>query len=92
VPPLRSLGPEALRDRLLERQEEREAVADCDTRVPSLRVEPRGHPPPSVTDGCLLAGSHTFCTKESFDAVARAVSEYAFITTELPVILSLEVN
>ena len=35
---------------------------------------------------------HTFCTIETFANVAQAVQEYAFSTSELPVILSLEVT
>lgn len=45
-----------------------------------------GDKDPIVTHG------HTFCTKETFDAVARAVGECAFVTSELPVILSLEMH
>ena len=35
---------------------------------------------------------HTFCTVETFDAVAVAVGECAFVTSKLPVFLSLEVK
>ena len=41
---------------------------------------------PMVTHG------HTFVTIESFAAVAEAVAETAFITSDLPVILSLEMH
>jgi len=41
---------------------------------------------PVVTHG------HTFCTIVSFDEVARACGEAAFVTTALPVILSLEMH
>jgi len=47
---------------------------------------PRQDPNPKVTHG------HTFCTIEKFDAVARAIGECAFITAELPVVLSLEMH
>jgi|EP00966_Prymnesium_polylepis_P209707 hypothetical protein len=35
---------------------------------------------------------HTFCTRVLFDDVAAAIGECAFVTTELPIILSLEVG
>jgi len=35
---------------------------------------------------------HTFCTIENFDAVAEAVAECAFATSQLPVSLSLEMH
>eukprot|EP00966_Prymnesium_polylepis_P099572 2306088-Prymnesium_polylepis.1 len=35
---------------------------------------------------------HTFCTSETFGNVAKAVEECAFVTSELPLILSLEVT
>eukprot|EP00966_Prymnesium_polylepis_P311204 7189773-Prymnesium_polylepis.1 len=35
---------------------------------------------------------HTFCTVVSFDDVARAVAECAFVTSQLPLILSLEMH
>ena len=41
---------------------------------------------PKVTHG------HTFCTVEQFSEVAKAISECAFVTSELPVILSLEMH
>ena len=41
---------------------------------------------PRITHG------HTFCTKEDFGAVAKAIGECAFVTSELPVILSLEMH
>jgi len=41
---------------------------------------------PNVTHG------NTFVNNESFDAVAKAVAECAFITSELPVVLSLEMH
>ncbi|KAL1527507.1 hypothetical protein AB1Y20_008897 [Prymnesium parvum] len=34
----------------------------------------------------------TFCTVEQFDEVARAIAECAFVTSELPVMLSLEMH
>ena len=41
---------------------------------------------PVVTHG------HTFCTVVHFDAVAKAVAECAFVTSKLPIILSLEMH
>ena len=41
---------------------------------------------PVVTHG------HTLCTVESFDAVASAIARTAFVTSDLPVILSLEMH
>ena len=41
---------------------------------------------PVVTHG------HTFCTVEAFREVAKALSECAFITSELPVVLSMEMH
>jgi|EP00966_Prymnesium_polylepis_P144346 hypothetical protein len=35
---------------------------------------------------------HTFCTVESFEEVATAVADFAFATTRLPVIMSLEMH
>ena len=35
---------------------------------------------------------HTFCTVTQFEEVALAIGESAFITTELPVVLSLEMH
>ena len=45
-----------------------------------------GKQAPIVTHG------HTFCTIEQFNEVAKAISECAFVTSELPVILSLEMH
>ena len=42
--------------------------------------------------GPIVWHGHTFCTKETFDAVAKAIGECAFVTSELPVILSLEMH
>ena len=41
---------------------------------------------PKITHG------HTFCTPCSFDEVAIAIAECAFATSDLPVILSLEIH
>jgi len=41
---------------------------------------------PMVTHG------GTFCTKETFDEVARAIDECAFVTSELPIVLSMEMH
>jgi len=41
---------------------------------------------PVVTHG------HTFCTVEAFQEVAKALSECAFVTSELPVVLSMEMH
>ena len=40
----------------------------------------------------LRDSGHTFCTIEKFDAVAEAVAECSFVTSELPVSLSLEMH
>ena len=40
----------------------------------------------------IVVSGHTFCTVETFSAVAKAVAECAFVTSELPVILSLEMH
>jgi hypothetical protein len=50
------------------------------------RVLPAEHfiYPPLVIDG------HTFVTLLKFDKVAMAIAECAFVTTDLPIILSLE--
>jgi len=40
----------------------------------------------------IVTHGHTFCTNETFDAVAKAIGEFAFVTTELPVALSLEMH
>jgi len=45
-----------------------------------------GSSSPIVTHG------HTWCTAEKFEAVAEAISECAFVNSELPVILSLEMH
>lgn len=44
---------------------------------------------PSST--CRLAG-HTFVTLEKFEVVAEAIAEVAFVVSELPVVLSLEMH
>ena len=42
---------------------------------------------------CFSAGTgNTFCTIETFEAVAQGVAECAFVTSELPVALSLEMH
>ena len=41
---------------------------------------------PTVTHG------HTFCTVENFSEVAKAIGTCAFVTSDLPVILSLEMH
>jgi len=45
-----------------------------------------GKTSPIVTHG------HTFCTVENFEEVVKAIAETAFITSELPVVLSLEMH
>ena len=40
----------------------------------------------------MVTHGHTFCTVEQFNEVAKAISECAFVTSELPVILSLEMH
>ena len=40
----------------------------------------------------LVTHGHTFVTAETFDRVAQAVAECAFITSDLPVLLSLEMH
>ncbi|KAL1507854.1 hypothetical protein AB1Y20_007462 [Prymnesium parvum] len=45
-----------------------------------------GNRRPIVTHG------HTLCTVEKFEDVARAIAECAFLTSDLPVILSLEMH
>ena len=42
--------------------------------------------------GASVTHGYTFVTVESFGAVAQAVAETAFVTSELPVILSLEMH
>ena len=39
-----------------------------------------------------MTHGHTFCTIEKFNEVARAVAECAFVNSELPVMLSLEMH
>jgi len=43
-------------------------------------------------DGPIVTHGGTFCTAEQFSEVARAIAECAFVTSELPVILSLEMH
>jgi len=40
----------------------------------------------------IVTHGNTFCTSEAFDAVAKAVADMAFVTSGLPVILSLEMH
>jgi len=40
----------------------------------------------------IVTHGHTFCTSISFEEVAKAVNECAFVTSNLPVILSLEMH
>jgi len=40
----------------------------------------------------IVTHGHTFCSSEKFDEVALAVAECAFVTSKLPVILSLEMH
>ena len=47
--------------------------------------------PSLLLDGSPFAG-HTFCTIESFNEVAKAVAECAFVTSALPVVLSMEMH
>ena len=42
--------------------------------------------------GVFLQSGHTFCTKESFDRVAQAVVKFAFVSSRLPIMLSLEMH
>ena len=41
---------------------------------------------------CSNLSGGTFCTTVSLEDVARAIGEYAFVSSELPVVLSLEVT
>ena len=54
--------------------------------VRSLEIDcwdgPRGQP--------IVTHGHTLCSSVSFDAVAKAIAETAFITSRCPVVLSLE--
>jgi len=43
-------------------------------------------------DSPLVTHGHTFCTTEHFSEVANAISDCAFVTSDLPVILSLEMH
>jgi len=40
----------------------------------------------------IVTHGHTFCTTEAFDEVAKAVAECAFVASELPVVLSMEMH
>ena len=40
----------------------------------------------------MVTHGHTLCTVEQFNEVAKAIAECAFITSELPVIVSLEMH
>eukprot|EP00966_Prymnesium_polylepis_P034116 793257-Prymnesium_polylepis.1 len=40
----------------------------------------------------MVTHGHTWCTVERFEDVIKAVAECAFFTSELPVILSLEMH
>jgi len=42
--------------------------------------------------GPIVTHGHTFCTKETFEAVIKAIAECAFVTSKLPVVLSLEMH
>jgi len=42
--------------------------------------------------GPIVTHGHTFCTVEKFEEVAKAIGECAFITSDLPVILSMEMH
>ena len=46
---------------------------------------------PSFESLCCAAG-RTLCTIEVFDKVAQAIADCAFVTAELPVVLSLEMH
>jgi hypothetical protein len=55
-----------------------------------LREFPQSSSLPALLPRALLG--HTFCTVELFDEVAKAVAECSFVTSSLPVILSLEMH
>ena len=40
----------------------------------------------------MVTHGNTFCTKCTFEEVAKAVAECAFVNSELPVMLSLEMH
>eukprot|EP00966_Prymnesium_polylepis_P180355 4176484-Prymnesium_polylepis.1 len=40
----------------------------------------------------IVTHGHTFCTIEKFSEVAKAIGQCAFATSEMPVLLSLEVS
>ena len=40
----------------------------------------------------VMSVGNTFCTIEQFDTVVRAIAEFAFVISELPVVLSMEVT
>jgi len=40
----------------------------------------------------IVTHGHTFCTVEQFEEVAKAIGECAFVTSDLPVVLSLEMH
>eukprot|EP00966_Prymnesium_polylepis_P320889 7377240-Prymnesium_polylepis.1 len=65
------------------------------THVSPLGSEPRDCLHKHSVDRCLgrcAIKGHTFCTVETFEEVAKAVNECGFLTSEMPVILSLEVR
>jgi hypothetical protein len=99
-PPHTVLGHPTRRDRLLgqsSRQEGscRDSVSRSGVFQPSTCAQiARICCKPDVCPcECVLKSSgHTFCTIETFERVAIAVSDCAFVTSALPVILSLEVT
>eukprot|EP00966_Prymnesium_polylepis_P056273 1301956-Prymnesium_polylepis.2 len=40
----------------------------------------------------MVTHGHTFCTTITFEEVAKAIGEFAFVNHELPVVLSLEMH
>eukprot|EP00966_Prymnesium_polylepis_P150298 3471949-Prymnesium_polylepis.1 len=70
----------------------RHPVCAARTRTLAVGIHPRSNPLTGVLLPERHSSGHTFVTSERFDEVAKAVQECAFTTSELPVVLSLEMH
>jgi hypothetical protein len=67
------------------------SVTHGHVRVRPFDLAPSARPPRNANASRSKSFSQTFCTTETFLNVAKAVADCAWLTSTLPIVLSLEV-